>query len=712
MDDNKCNVVIVTYNSASTIEACIRSVHAQSEFVGRLVVVDNGSTDATVAIIEGLESSLGFEAVVVATGNTGFAGGYKTGSQYLDNAQIPTLCLNPDVELAQDTLARLLEALRSDESIGVATVPLVGNDGVEDSASRRLLPNLGAAAAYAVVGKLLPSRLRYNSQPSVATAPADVLSTLTDGTLVTRLDATTGALMMVSAAFRPPLAPIFDTDYWMYGEDLQLCLDAHQAGLHVAMVEMSPSRHEKGVSSGWPRSRRSNRAFHDALYIYYSKNLSRGQLESMLVRAGVEVRHFVTLIVGELARSKQKKIAVHATATAETESRVGLVAAVMVAAILPLVLAPLRARLLGPSGRGEFAFFQSSLTVIGAMSGLGLRHAYYEKALSSEQRFVLSSRRISLTGWLLSLAAGLPLAVIAAASFSGPLAAAILVVSLGGPLFALTQIEVANAQLAGNQRRVSLFAGGPGLVEFVTSVILIIVREFSIVTAILASFVSELGRAAFTLWARALDRGPLATPAPLLTKQLLASAWKFAPATLVPLLASNVDTLIYGAIATSSNLGLYAVAKLATNLLVLAALSLEGWFLASASRHGLFRALFRALLIVAPLAVVGGLAGREAVPLIFGQPYLASSEAFPLTAAAGFLGSLYVWTTALCAVSGRQRMSMVSAAFVLGGMVVSCVVVAVQPHVNPVTMSLPLIFAYTLGVLITGWSLVKKREAA
>jgi len=291
---------VVAFNSESSVEALLSSLNPVGEYIAQLVLVDNGSVDGTIGAVEALRGSLNFEVTVVRSENTGFAGGYLTAAGYVLDASLPTLCINPDVILHATALPGLLEAVHTWESIGIATAPLVGDDGVEDSASRRTLPSTGKSIGYAVFGKLMPRRMRYNSGLPRRSTGARPLS---DGTLVTSLDATTGALMLVSPLFRSPSSGIFDTDYWMYGEDLQLCLDARSESFEVVMVELSQSIHLKGVSSGWPRSRLSNKAFHDAMYLYYRKNLSKSPLESATVWAGVRGRQVALQYAGSLTRA-------------------------------------------------------------------------------------------------------------------------------------------------------------------------------------------------------------------------------------------------------------------------------------------------------------------------------------------------------------------------------------------------------------------------
>jgi N-acetylglucosaminyl-diphospho-decaprenol L-rhamnosyltransferase len=290
------NVFCVTYNSAATVGELLESLQRQPGAVALAVVVDNGSTDATVDVVEAYRERLDFPLELIRSRNDGFAAGVlRAGQHPRIDTRLPTLCINPDVVLAPAVLNEMLTLLR-DESVAIVTAPLVRPDGQPDTASVRRLPTFGAAALYSLLGKLLPPRIRYNSQAQSLPASTRHLGHLE----YMEIEATTGALMLVPSAFRNPAEGIFDTDYWMYGEDLQLCHDARRDGLKVVLPLLPASVHIKGASSGWPRSWTSNRAFHNAMYVYYKKNLSKSRAASRIVHTAIILRMLLSHAVGRL----------------------------------------------------------------------------------------------------------------------------------------------------------------------------------------------------------------------------------------------------------------------------------------------------------------------------------------------------------------------------------------------------------------------------
>lgn len=281
------HVVTVTHNSAGTLDGYFQGIAANADRITRVTVVDNASTDDTADLVRRAAAHCPVPVDVIENANTGFAGGYAAAAGSDVQRGLPVLAVNPDVVLAPDTVRALLDVACSFPRAGVVTAPLVEIDGSPDTASRRRLPTFGASLVYSVLGRLTPDRLRYNARVQDE-KPTAVTPT---GTRVSELQATTGALMLVAADFRALDDGIFDRRYWMYGEDLQLCADAASAGRSVLMAEVQPSVHVKGVSSGRPRSHRSNRAFHEAMWIYARTNLVSNPVASSIVRAGVSV-HF------------------------------------------------------------------------------------------------------------------------------------------------------------------------------------------------------------------------------------------------------------------------------------------------------------------------------------------------------------------------------------------------------------------------------------
>ncbi len=110
-------VVVLNYNRREDTLACLASL-AQLHYPHRqIVVVDNGSSDASVAAFYAAYPDL---PIIENKDNLGFAAGNNVGIRYaLETGSDYVLLLNNDTEVASDFLDRLIAACLGDATIGV-----------------------------------------------------------------------------------------------------------------------------------------------------------------------------------------------------------------------------------------------------------------------------------------------------------------------------------------------------------------------------------------------------------------------------------------------------------------------------------------------------------------------------------------------------------------------------------------------------------------
>jgi rhamnopyranosyl-N-acetylglucosaminyl-diphospho-decaprenol beta-1,3/1,4-galactofuranosyltransferase len=100
--------VVVTYNRAALLGECLAALAGQTRQVGRVVVVDNASTDETESVLAARHPSV---EVLRMTHNTGGAGGFAAGlaSALTDGCEAVWL-LDDDTIPEPDALAELVRA--------------------------------------------------------------------------------------------------------------------------------------------------------------------------------------------------------------------------------------------------------------------------------------------------------------------------------------------------------------------------------------------------------------------------------------------------------------------------------------------------------------------------------------------------------------------------------------------------------------------------
>lgn len=231
-------VVIVTYNSAATIEGCLDALAralAAMAAPAEVIVWDNASSDTTVAIVRRhpLAADERF-ALVASPDNLGFGGGNNTAAA---RATAPLLLLlNPDAFLDDpSSITRLEEAMRAGDAAIVG--PFLANaDGSHQIGDGGHGETLGVAALWAMGLNLLPgvpgSFLSRAYSADAAPIPIDWVC---------------GACLMIERTLFERLGG-FDASIFLYSEDVDLCLRARRLGARALYVPAVRVRHIQGVS--------------------------------------------------------------------------------------------------------------------------------------------------------------------------------------------------------------------------------------------------------------------------------------------------------------------------------------------------------------------------------------------------------------------------------------------------------------------------------
>jgi hypothetical protein len=126
------SAILISYNGMKFLPDCLPTLMANlKSFSHELIVIDNGSTDGSVGLIE----TLAPQARLIANDkNLGFA---KAVNQGIDSARGEYLyILNQDLRFRKDSTKALLDRLKRDQSLGLIGPKFVGFDGVTQRSAR------------------------------------------------------------------------------------------------------------------------------------------------------------------------------------------------------------------------------------------------------------------------------------------------------------------------------------------------------------------------------------------------------------------------------------------------------------------------------------------------------------------------------------------------------------------------------------------------
>jgi N-acetylglucosaminyl-diphospho-decaprenol L-rhamnosyltransferase len=132
----RCSVIVVTYNSGTQIEACLRALAPQD---CEIVVVDNSSQDDTVARVRALEEQMPLQLLTISR-NIGFAGAVNQGVRSASGDVV--LILNPDAIAEPGALDAIVDCLFTSGASAVGGALLQSDGRPAKGFAFRRIPSL------------------------------------------------------------------------------------------------------------------------------------------------------------------------------------------------------------------------------------------------------------------------------------------------------------------------------------------------------------------------------------------------------------------------------------------------------------------------------------------------------------------------------------------------------------------------------------------
>jgi N-acetylglucosaminyl-diphospho-decaprenol L-rhamnosyltransferase len=222
--------IVVNYNAGPSLAVCVVSL--ESEGVGEIVVVDNASSDDSMALLAGEKTSA---SSLRAATNVGYGSGANLGAQGADSTFL--LVCNPDLVVRQGAVRRLVEVFGEQPEVALVGPMLLETSG-HVYPSGREFPGLSESIGHGFLGMVWggnPWTRRYRriGAEQHRSREADWVS---------------GAFFVVRRDAFEAVGG-FDEDYFMYVEDVDLCWRLRRAGWKVWYEPSAQVVHEQGRSA-------------------------------------------------------------------------------------------------------------------------------------------------------------------------------------------------------------------------------------------------------------------------------------------------------------------------------------------------------------------------------------------------------------------------------------------------------------------------------
>lgn len=227
----RIDLVVVTYNSEGEIGGFLDSLDALDGASLRVLVTDNASADATLALARDHPRAV----EVIETGaNLGYAAAINAAAGHVRDDALLVIA-NPDVRFRAPFLGPVLAAI-AEPGIGIVAPMLVDEHG-EPLPSLRRDPAVRRALAEAVLGGHRAGRLGLGelvTEPSAYRREQDA-------------SWVTGALLVVTPECRQRVGA-WDESFFLYSEETDYQIRVRQAGLRVRYIPRAVAFHRGGAS--------------------------------------------------------------------------------------------------------------------------------------------------------------------------------------------------------------------------------------------------------------------------------------------------------------------------------------------------------------------------------------------------------------------------------------------------------------------------------
>lgn len=270
----KLSIIIPSYNTKKVTDQCLMSLLKTLRLENldyEIIVVDNASTDGSAESLQKYEGRFRSFKLIKNRKNLGFS---KANNQALKQAQGDyILFLNSDVLVVNMHFKRLLNYLDSRPDVAVCTVRVNLTDGSIDPASHRGFPTIWNSLAYFLKLEKLFGRVPYINRLF-----GGYHLIWNDIQTIHEIDSPSGAFYLARKQVLDEVGG-FDTDFFMYGEDLDLSLRIKEKGykiLYYPLFQVTHLKYVSGLETTDPDTQKKiKKHFYDAMKIFYRKHYEK-----------------------------------------------------------------------------------------------------------------------------------------------------------------------------------------------------------------------------------------------------------------------------------------------------------------------------------------------------------------------------------------------------------------------------------------------------
>ena len=250
------SIIIVSWNVKDLLKKCLQSIYDKAQGLEfEIFVVDNASKDNSAVMVATEFTQVN---LIASNENLGFA---KANNLALEQAQGKyVLFLNPDTELMENSFKAMFNLMEQDENIALSTCQLNYPDG---TLQKNIKNNPGLCDQILILLKL-----HHFIQPKCLRR---YLAKDFDYSKEQAVKQIMGAFMFVRTDVIKEIGG-FDTDYFIWWEDLDLCKRIQDLGQKIIYTPKTKIIHHEAKSFEQQMSLEKQKRFNRGMAIYFGKH--------------------------------------------------------------------------------------------------------------------------------------------------------------------------------------------------------------------------------------------------------------------------------------------------------------------------------------------------------------------------------------------------------------------------------------------------------
>lgn len=274
------SIIIVNFNTKKLTENCIDSILQTTRCPDfEIIVVDNSTNpDCKYQIKDNHKNRV---VLIDNVENKGFGNACNIGAKKAKGDYI--LLINSDIIVHRDTIDKSLDYIKKYDDVGVVGVKIKLTNNTLEHGCKRGFPTPWASFCYFTkLDRLNPKNKKFGAYRQ----------TFIDEDTTAKVDAVSGSYMLIDKNLYGELGG-FDEDFFMYGEDLDLCYRISKLGKKIVYYADVSATHLKGQSGLSHKNPSIIYHFYNAMRIFYKKHYQKkyNPLVNFLVLKAIDIKY-------------------------------------------------------------------------------------------------------------------------------------------------------------------------------------------------------------------------------------------------------------------------------------------------------------------------------------------------------------------------------------------------------------------------------------